>query len=72
MAVIKKGARRKDVKEPKKRSAKIKKATFDANKKKEVGVSDLTLLSKISDESINENLKKDLRMELFIPILAMC
>ena len=34
MAVIKKGARRKDVKEPKKRSAKIKKATFDANKKK--------------------------------------
>ncbi|GES68434.1 hypothetical protein SCEPF1_0016005000 [Saccharomyces cerevisiae] len=58
MAVIKKGARRKDVKEPKKRSAKIKKATFDANKKKEVGVSDLTLLSKISDESINENLKK--------------
>ena len=58
MAVIKKGARRKDVKEPKKRSAKIKKATFDANKKKEVGISDLTLLSKISDESINENLKK--------------
>ena len=58
MAVIKRGARRKDVKEPKKRSAKIKKATFDANKKKEVGVSDLTLLSKISDESINENLKK--------------
>ncbi|CAI4044589.1 myosin 3 SKDI_11G0900 [Saccharomyces kudriavzevii IFO 1802] len=58
MAVIKRGARKKDVKEPKKRSAKIKKATFDANKKKEVGVSDLTLLSKISDESINENLKK--------------
>ncbi|CAI1558951.1 hypothetical protein SEUBUCD646_0K00970 [Saccharomyces eubayanus] len=58
MAVIKRGARKKDVKEPKKRSAKIKKATFDAHKKKEVGVSDLTLLSKISDESINENLKK--------------
>lgn len=36
----------------------IKKATFDTTKKKEVGVSDLTLLSKVSDEAINENLKK--------------
>ncbi|SGZ40506.1 probable Myosin-5 [Hanseniaspora guilliermondii] len=36
---------------------KIQKATFEANKKKEVGVSDLTLLSKISNESINENLE---------------
>ncbi|CAH02483.1 myosin family protein [Kluyveromyces lactis] len=36
----------------------IKKATFDATKKKEVGVSDLTLLSSISDDAINQNLKK--------------
>lgn len=28
------------------------------NKKKEVGVSDLTLLSKVSDDSINDNLQK--------------
>lgn len=31
---------------------------FESTKKKEVGVSDLTLLSKISNETINENLKK--------------
>ncbi|OBT56951.1 hypothetical protein VE04_03195 [Pseudogymnoascus sp. 24MN13] len=36
----------------------IKKAAFDTTKKKEVGVSDLTLLSKVSNEAINENLKK--------------
>ncbi|GMM31126.1 myosin 3 [Martiniozyma asiatica (nom. inval.)] len=36
----------------------IKKAQFEHTKKKEVGVSDLTLLSKISDESINDNLQK--------------
>ena len=36
----------------------IKKAEFDITKKKEVGVSDLTLLSKITDEAINENLHK--------------
>ncbi|KUJ24118.1 myosin-1 [Mollisia scopiformis] len=36
----------------------IKKATFDTTKKKEVGVSDLTLISKVSNEAINENLKK--------------
>ncbi|KAG9256135.1 P-loop containing nucleoside triphosphate hydrolase protein [Emericellopsis atlantica] len=39
-------------------SAKPKKATFEATKKKEVGVSDLTLLSKVSNEAINDNLKK--------------
>ncbi|KAF4121742.1 myosin I [Geosmithia morbida] len=39
-------------------SAKPKKATFETSKKKEVGVSDLTLLSKVSNEAINENLKK--------------
>ena len=34
------------------------KAVFESTKKKEVGVSDLTLISKISNEAINENLKK--------------
>ncbi|SCU77896.1 LAFA_0A03884g1_1 [Lachancea sp. 'fantastica'] len=58
MAIIKRGARNKTAAEPAKRSGQIKKATFESGKKKEVGVSDLTLLSKISDESINENLKK--------------
>ncbi|KAH8906243.1 hypothetical protein BR93DRAFT_928841 [Coniochaeta sp. PMI_546] len=37
---------------------KPKKATFETTKKKEIGVSDLTLLSKVSNEAINENLKK--------------
>ena len=36
----------------------VKKAVFESTKKKEVGVSDLTLLSKITNEAINENLKK--------------
>lgn len=31
---------------------------FESTKKKEIGVSDLTLLSKVSNEAINENLKK--------------
>ncbi|KAI0474079.1 P-loop containing nucleoside triphosphate hydrolase protein [Xylariaceae sp. FL0804] len=39
-------------------NAKPKKATFETTKKKEIGVSDLTLLSKVSNEAINENLKK--------------
>lgn len=36
----------------------VKKAVFEVSKKKEVGVSDLTLISKISNEAINDNLKK--------------
>ncbi|KAK2745871.1 class II myosin [Myotisia sp. PD_48] len=36
----------------------VRKAVFESSKKKEVGVSDLTLLSKVSNEAINENLKK--------------
>lgn len=36
----------------------IKRANYDIVKKKEVGVSDLTLISKISNEAINDNLKK--------------
>ena len=35
----------------------VKKAVFESSKKKEVGVSDLTLISKISNEAINDNLK---------------
>ncbi|CAI7598339.1 unnamed protein product [Penicillium pancosmium] len=35
----------------------VKKAAFESSKKKEIGVSDLTLLSKISNEAINDNLK---------------
>lgn len=36
----------------------VRKAVFESTKKKEVGVSDLTLISKISNEAINDNLKK--------------
>lgn len=36
----------------------IRKAAYETTKKKEVGVSDLTLISKISNEAINDNLKK--------------
>lgn len=36
----------------------VKKAVFESTKKKEVGVSDLTLISKITNEAINDNLKK--------------
>ncbi|QPG77001.1 myosin I [Brettanomyces nanus] len=43
---------------PKKSHGPIKKAQYEHTRKKEVGVSDLTLLSIISDESINENLQK--------------
>ncbi|KAL4803036.1 P-loop containing nucleoside triphosphate hydrolase protein [Aspergillus unguis] len=35
----------------------VRKAVFESTKKKEIGVSDLTLLSKISNEAINDNLK---------------
>lgn len=58
MAIIKRAGRNKAAAAPAKRSAKIKKATYDSSKKKEVGVSDLTLLTTISDQAINENLKK--------------
>ncbi|KAF2459838.1 P-loop containing nucleoside triphosphate hydrolase protein [Lineolata rhizophorae] len=36
----------------------VKKAVFETSKKKEVGVSDLTLLSQVSNEAINDNLRK--------------
>lgn len=38
--------------------SKPKKATFDTTKKKEIGVSDLTLLRTVSNEAINDNLKQ--------------
>ncbi|ODV98605.1 hypothetical protein PACTADRAFT_48326 [Pachysolen tannophilus NRRL Y-2460] len=50
------GATKTSAEPPAKRG--IQKATFDASKKKEVGVSDLTLLSTVTDESINDNLEK--------------
>ncbi|KAI5965555.1 MYO1 [Candida pseudojiufengensis] len=63
MAIVKRGARSKAKQQqaPVKingGSANIQKAEFDITKKKEVGVSDLTLLSKITDDAINENLYK--------------
>lgn len=36
----------------------VRKATFDVTRKREVGVSDLTLLSKVSEEAILDNLKQ--------------
>lgn len=59
MAIIKRGVRSERTRVPAtKASGKIKKATFKGSDTKEAGVSDLTLLSKISDAAINENLKK--------------
>lgn len=63
MAIVKRGGRNKAKQQQAPARANggsggIKKAEFDITKKKEVGVSDLTLLSKITDEAINENLQK--------------
>lgn len=58
MAVVRRGGRKKDKQQAPAKSGGIKKAEFDLHKKKEVGVSDLTLLSKISDDAINDNLHK--------------
>lgn len=57
MAIVKRGGRNKAKQEAPAKSG-IKKAEFDLHKKKEVGVSDLTLLSKITDDAINDNLSK--------------
>ncbi|KAF2756601.1 hypothetical protein EJ05DRAFT_532504 [Pseudovirgaria hyperparasitica] len=65
-AVTKRAGRKKDAGGAKQQAAAggsngkaiSKKAVFEATKKKEVGVSDLTLISKISNEAINDNLKK--------------
>lgn len=55
MAVVKRGARKAKTAPAK---SGIQKAEFDLTKKKEVGVSDLTLLLSISDDAINDNLHK--------------
>jgi len=62
MAVTKRAGRKKDASTAKGAGAgggkgQPRKAVFESTKKKEVGVSDLTLISKISNEAINENLK---------------
>ncbi|KAF2806649.1 uncharacterized protein BDZ99DRAFT_573394 [Mytilinidion resinicola] len=62
-AVSKRAGRKKDASSSKQSTAGpkaqfAKKAVFESTKKKEVGVSDLTLISKISNEAINDNLKK--------------
>ncbi|KAK4691142.1 hypothetical protein P7C71_g5798, partial [Lecanoromycetidae sp. Uapishka_2] len=63
MAVTKRAGRKKDSSNAQAASSargkpQVRKAVFESTKKKEVGVSDLTLISKISNEAINENLKK--------------
>ena len=60
-AVTKRAGRKKDVAAAQPSSGgkpQVKKAAYETTKKKEVGVSDLTLISKISNEAINDNLKK--------------
>ncbi|MCJ1445284.1 MAG: class II myosin [Stictis urceolatum] len=64
MGVTKRAGRKKDAaaQDPGRSSGggkpQVKKAVFETTKRKEVGVSDLTLISKISNEAINDNLKK--------------
>lgn len=58
MAIVKRGGRTKAKQQAAPAKSGIKKAEFDLTKKKEVGVSDLTLLSKITDDAINDNLHK--------------
>lgn len=58
MAIVKRGGRSKAKTQTAPAKSGIQKAEFDLTKKKEVGVSDLTLLSKITDEAINDNLHK--------------
>ena len=52
MAIVKRGVRTKNKQLQQPSKSGIKKAEFDLHKKKEVGVSDLTLLSKIADDAI--------------------
>ncbi|KAK4987255.1 class II myosin [Elasticomyces elasticus] len=61
LAVTKRAGRKKDATTAQPGSGgkpQVRKAVFESTKKKEVGVSDLTLISKISNEAINDNLKK--------------
>ena len=46
----------------------VRKAVYETSRKKEVGVSDLTLLSKITNEAINDNLRKRFEhQEIYVP-----
>ncbi|MCJ1359883.1 MAG: class II myosin [Icmadophila ericetorum] len=63
MAVTKRAGRKKDAAQNAQSQSgggkpQVRKAVFESTKKKEVGVSDLTLISKISEDAINDNLKK--------------
>jgi len=50
----------------------VRKAVFETSRKKEVGVSDLTLLSKISNEAINDNLRKRFEhQEIYVSLLSL-
>ena len=56
---------------PANNKAVVRKAIFETSRKKEVGVSDLTLLSKISNEAINENLRKRFEHhEIYVSLLS--
>ena len=62
-AVTKRAGRKKETNNAKSNSGgggqpQVRKAVFETTKNKEVGVSDLTLISKITNEAINDNLKK--------------
>ncbi len=71
--VTKRAGRKKDAAQEPSRSGgkpQVKKAVFESTKKKEVGVSDLTLISKISNEAINDNLKKRFEnAEIYVCVL---
>ena len=61
--VTKRAGRKKDGSTPQAGSggagqSQARRAIFESNKKKEVGVSDLTLITKITNEAINDNLKQ--------------
>lgn len=57
MGLTRRTGRKGQTQQPAKRNG-VQKATFDAGRKKEVGVSDLTLLTTINDTTINDNLEK--------------
>jgi myosin-1 len=51
----------------------VKKAVYETSRKKEVGVTDLTLLSKISNEAINDNLRKRFEhQEIYVFSSSFC
>ncbi|KAF2858354.1 hypothetical protein K470DRAFT_278626 [Piedraia hortae CBS 480.64] len=60
MGVTKRAGRKKEATQAQAQGGQptIRKAAYDTAKKKEVGVSDLTLISQITNEAINDNLKK--------------